>query len=133
MLLGLAGLGRYSSGSLPSLGLVAMLLSSLLIGTGGDASLVFTYWVRRQCSSRFFLGLVAMLLPLLIGLGGDAPPTTHREWGDALLANNQDGGDAPPQESTTHTCLLLFAVDDVYISRQHTREWRPRVGLQERQ
>ena len=49
-----------------------------------------------------------MLLPLLIGLGGDAPPTTHQEWGDAPLANNQDGGNAPPQESTKHTRLLLF-------------------------
>ena len=118
-----------------------------IFGTGGDAPLVFTYRDRWQCYSqlhslglaamllsiRFFLGLVAMLLPLLIGLGGNAPPTTHRKWGDAPLANNRDGGDAPPQESTRRTCLLLFAVDDVYISRRHTRECRPRVGLQERQ
>ncbi len=110
-----------------------MLLSSLLIGTGGDAPLNFTLWIRQQCSSRFFMGLVTMLLPLLIGLGGNAPLTTHRDWGDAPLANNQDGDDVSPQESTKHTCVLLFAVDDVYIGRWHTREWRPRVGLQERQ
>ena len=109
-----------------------MLLSSLLIGTGGDAPLNFTLRVRQRCFSQFFLGLVAMLLSLLlIGIGGDAPPTTHREWGDAPLVNNLDGSDAPPQESMKHTCLLLFAVDNVYISRQHTCEWRPRVGLQE--